>query len=1070
MTRPLEYTSTILFYAIFIAILTLPEIAHSDKQPHFKASSVVHPLGLDEAITTRAYATVRDNQGFLWIASDNNLLRYDGYQIKEYHLQADNENQLKTERLNTLLLDPDGSIWIGSTKLIHFQPQTEVFVAYDAHNAEQPIEAIEQDSKGILWLGGQGFDLVGFNPKKKKVTHKIPISSSDYQQAHTITAIARTRSNKQLWIASGSGVLLFDTETLSFDTYPIPKSIRLGYQLTRDIIVDSNNFVWVASPEGLVRINPKTRKYKRYTYNPNDPTGLSTNDIWSVFEDTKGQIWIGTDKKGVHKYQEKTDDFLHIQSSAINSSLFPISNIIDIYEDAFGTMWFSTGFYGVRLITEHLETFTTIKHEPENTNSLSFDNTRALIQDKQGNIWIATDGGGLDRYNPQKETFKHFKFDHKNPQGLSSNSVISLAEDQEGNIWIGTWAGGVNRFNPTTKDFSHIKKQIDTNFGEGLMNNNILLTYIDSSGQLWLNPHGEGLQIYNPQNGSFQTFSPSRNHDGSTTVNTSIYKITPTSNGNYWIGGINGLELFNPKKKSFARILKDDIGGVNDLLQDGDNTLWIATSSKFLRYDIETNTIRSYTTENGLAHNNVTSIEKDKRGDFWLGTRGGLSRFSPKTESFINYDLSDGLPSTQFNTLSHLTTRNEIMYFGSTNGVVAFNPNHTPTNKQIPNIVLTNIEVSRNSKGTLEKYNPKPSIDLSKAIVLPYSERNVSFEFTALSFIAPKSNLYKYQLKGLDKHWIATDSSMRNARYTNLNPGAYTFHVIGSNNDGVWNNEGVSIKLVILPPWWLTWWAKIVFSFFFILSIYLFVHWKMRFNDRRNKALERLVEEKTNNLNLNRKLSQRITKMLENERKAVAHEVHDNINSTIIATRMITQSIERLSQEREVNTQKITQLAQKADQYLSETYDFFRALVRRLRPEIIETLGFDGAIAELVENYNNIHTTCDFHFKKEGNKTKINEDMAIGLYRITQEAITNAIKHASPTKIMISINYKNDQVCVSISDNGQGFQSESTPGLGIAHMRERALALNGQLSIQKSQGTYTGGTDVTACVPLESPI
>lgn len=1062
--------TTLTNFLMFSCVLTISVLftPRTYAQSNFNdlTRATIHPLYLEKAVPTRAYGTLRDGNGYLWIASENsnNLLRYDGYTIKEFPILK-GEASSADRRLRVLHPADDGSIWIGSTSLVHFHPDTETFEAYDVYDPGYLIDDIETDVNGTLWIGGQGANLVGFDPKSKTVTHNIAISDSHYPLAHTITSIARSLSKTKLWLATGSGVYLFDTQTLALETYPIPKSVQFGHRLLRDIIVDDEDFAWVATSQGLLRINPETKQYQQFVHNHSNLKGLSTNDLWSVFQDSHGNIWVGTDKKGVHVTQNKGQDFLHIPSSAHDASRFPFSSIVDIFEDCYGSLWFSAGYYGVRRISTHLDKFYTIKHHVDDPNSLSFNYTRAIVQDRHDNLWIATDGGGLDYYQPKTNQFTHFTHNPDDPNSLSSDSVISLALDKSDTLWIGTWGGGLNKFNPDTKTFTRIQKQTDLAGEEGLMNNNIFMTHVDDFGRVWLNALGVGLQIYDPKNKSFLTFPATKQNSTLSTVNTSIFEVLANHHDTYWLGGNFGLELFNFKAKTFKRVLPDKIQGIYDILAEPNDQLWLATSSGLIRYDIPNNKTTLYTVEDGLIHNNVTSISKDKRGLFWLGTRGGLSRFDPVKHVFTNYDNDDGLPGTQFNQYAHVVDKSGVIYLGSVNGIAVFDPINLPKNSNSPKIALTGVEVFDKNGKPLSQYQGQIKAQERKGILLPYSDRNIAFEFSALSFIQPAKNFYKYKLEGFDNEWIVADSRHRNARYTNLHPGRYQLRIVGSNNDGVWNLNGVSMKIQVLPPWWLTWWAISLLVLCTLLLFFLFINWRIRQNRIRNRTLELLVEEKTINLDLNRKLNERTTNILERERKIIAHEVHDNINSTIVATRLITQSIERLACDRAPNTQRIQYLAKKADQQLAETYDFFRNLVQKIRPEIIETMGCEEAIAELVEKYKRIHLRCNFEFHRQGTTIPVNEEVAIGLFRITQEAITNAVKHAEPTEIVVELQYDDSEINFSIKDNGKGLPDNVSLGIGITHMKERALSMHGVLTVHRLDDPGESGTIVVVRVP-----
>jgi diguanylate cyclase (GGDEF)-like protein len=362
---------------------------------------------------------------------------------------------------------------------------------------------------------------------------------------------------------------------------------------------------------------------------------------------------------------------------------------------------------------------------------------------------------------------------------------------------------------------------------------------------LWLSVWNFGLQRFNPETGEFISFHFSEENDTSGLLNGSINAIEASRHGWRWIGGYMGLEKYSPHNRRFTHVpLIKENHEIFDLYEDAQGILWIATSEGLIRYHPGTGAIKHYTVASGLADPFVASIEQDKMGRLWLGTRGGLSLFDPRQETFETFDKFDGLPANEFGRYSHLMSRDGLMYFGGTSGLVVFDPQNLPRNIRVPGIVLTGLEIFQKQVIPGESPFLPRQINLLDKLVLPYSQRDVTFEFSALDFISPTKNRYRYRLTGLEEDWTEVDSSRRRARYTNLDPGKYQFHVIGSNNDGIWNEDGARLDLVIIAPWWMTWWAKVLAVLLGLYGMYGFTIWRLRLIRQRERALSIEIEER----------------------------------------------------------------------------------------------------------------------------------------------------------------------------------------------------------------------------------
>ncbi|WP_075184896.1 ligand-binding sensor domain-containing protein [Teredinibacter haidensis] len=843
-----------LILALTLAIFGFSLQAHGSPKQIY-SNIKFHPLYLEEdSSSDLAFVSMHDHDGYLWIGTDNGLKRYDGYRMQSFVNNANDPDTIGSVYITAILSQRTGELWVAGRTLDLYHPETETFSRFNVSKNGEAIWALYEDHYGILWVGGEGVGLRAFDLKTKQVVHQFFPSSNE----NFVTAIT-PHNDSSIWVASNAGIFLFNVKTHQITQYPMPAEFSLGIDSIRSLTEDNQGNLWVATMEGLVVLDIETQKIKRHRAAPQKHGALKSNEIWSVFLDSHERMWVGTDKRGVYIHQPETDSFFHFPASDAGKYAFPPGAVNNIQEDDEGSLWFSVSSYGMRRVSEHLEKFASYKHLAGDNKSLSFDNLLDLHEDSSGYIWLATDGGGLDKFDPSTGIFSHYRHDPNDPSSISSNSVIALAEDAQGYIWAGTWAGGLNRLDPRNGKFLRIQHNPDATNDQTLDSNNIFQIEIDSYGLLYLSSWRRGIQTYDPVTGRFETYHPIKNEMNTGMINYSVNDILPMDNGKVWIGGQAGLESLDIQTQQFTTVDIDGFGGIFDLHLDTEGILWIASAQNFIRYNPQTNKAKFYSIQDGVAASYVASIEADKHGYLWLGTRNGLNRFDPKTESFETFNETDGLVGKQFNRLSHLSTRSGRLYFGSTSGLSSFDPSVLPKNTHSPAIHLTGIELFQNPVKIGEEPWLSSHINLQKKLELAYDQRDITFEFTALNFISPLKNRYRYKLEGLDREWIEAGSNRRRARYTNLDPGKYTFRVLGSNNDGVWSTSEKAVEIVIHPAWWQSLRARILLSIILLALVYLFIYWRLEVNKYAQKALEVLVEDKTTEVNeLNERLENRV--------------------------------------------------------------------------------------------------------------------------------------------------------------------------------------------------------------------
>ncbi|MCK4980551.1 MAG: histidine kinase, partial [Candidatus Delongbacteria bacterium] len=411
-------------------------------------------------------------------------------------------------------------------------------------------------------------------------------------------------------------------------------------------------------------------------------------------------------------------------------------------------------------------------------------------EDRSGALWIGTIGGGLNKFDSENEKFIHYENDPNNPKSLSHNIVISIYEDNSGTIWIGTYGGGLNKFDKDKGSFLYYINDPDD--PTSLSANRVLSIYEDRTGNLWISTWGGGLDKFDRKKELFTHYTHDPNDSTSISSNI-IHSIYEDNKGFLWIGTEGGLNKFDRAEEIFI----------------------------------------SYRLSDGLPNEMVYGLLEDDNGNFWLSTSYGLSRFNPTTEEFRNYDTRDGLQDNVFDFKAYQATNSGEFIFGGVNGLTLFHPDSLVDNTHIPPLILTDFQLFNESvpvgfDKNRERTILNNSITVSRELELTYEDKVFSFEFAALDYRSPRKNKYAYQMVGVDPDWVNTDASRRFATYTNLDPGEYTFKVKGSNNDGIWNEEGTSIRIIITPPWWKT---NLAYTFYiFLVGFIVFSIWRFQTN------------------------------------------------------------------------------------------------------------------------------------------------------------------------------------------------------------------------------------------------
>lgn len=818
--------------------------------------------GLSQSVVN---CILQDRRGFLWFGTQDGLNVYDGYEFTIYRNDPQDLSSLSDNFVQCLYEDLNGNLWIGTLGggLNLFETKTKKFEHFknDPQNqaslSDNYVQSICQGNDGRLWVGTRGGGLNLFDAATKEFKcYKNDPSNPSTLSDNNVRHIHKDHKG-HLWIGTRDGGLnYFDSKTHTFEHYKKdPKDPKaLSSNGIWSLYEDKSGRFWIATDGGgLDLFDTKTRTFEHHKNDPRDPRSISSDVVYTICEDRSGQLWIGT-RTGMDVLEEKTKSFRHFKNDRQNLSSISNNRILSIYEDRTGRLWIGT-YGGLNLLDTRTKPFEYYQSDPENPIALSHPSVMSIYKDRSERLWIGTDGGGLNLFDAKKRVFKHYKNDTKDPSSLSNNSVWSVCEDRSGRLWIGTYGGGLNLFNTKTQTFECY--QNDPKNSLSLSYNYVYSIYEDRSGRLWIGTR-RGLNLFDAGSKSFERFENDPKNPLSLSHN-SVRSILEDRSGRLWVGtGGGGLNLYDGKTRTFERY-KHDPNNSNSLshntvmcvCEDRAGRLWIGTSGGGLNlFDYRTKTFRVFREKDGLANDVIYGILEDDQGGLWLSTNKGLSRFTPPLDSplegrnggvFRNYDVTDGLQSNEFNQGSFHKSIDGRMYFGGIHGFNVFHPDSIKDDPYLPPIVLTRleifnkpIEVGKNQNGFVLPV----SITESDELILSHEESVFTLEFAALEFALSQKNKYAYKLEGFDKDWNLTDAKRRIATYTNLDPGTYIFRLKGTNHDGIWNEEGRTLKIIITPPWWKTWWAYTIYVLMFSGCIMAII----RFQVNKTKARAKMKE------------------------------------------------------------------------------------------------------------------------------------------------------------------------------------------------------------------------------------
>jgi ligand-binding sensor domain-containing protein/signal transduction histidine kinase len=984
---------------------------------------------------------LQDRRGFLWFCTTDGFNRYDGRQMRVFkHVRGDPAS-LSNNFVRHAIEDEDGALWLATKLgLNRFDPVTERFRSFRHDPADSTslssdnVMRVLRTGDGRIWAGTWGGGLNELDPASGTARRfDLFVGDEELPRGNVVNALFES-GDGTLWVATITGLFSRSPDERRFTRHALADP---GYDGPRDSIViciheDEEGVLWLGTYTGLLRYDPRDGSRRRFPLVPEDPKSIAANQIrdiiaaldggddlwmttaarglvifdrvtgsmeflrhdlrdpesighdalWSMFADRGGTLWVGTDGRGVDKLTPMATRFPHVADLPGSRSVWSFG------EDPSGALWVGTGD---GLIRQDPETgsWSAIRHRPGDPTSIGEGVVNAMILDRTGTMWFATASAGLSRLadpapSPgERFRFETFRHDPADPASIGADRLLSLLEDREGRIWVGTVDDGVDVFDPATGVFSHHRPDRDD--PNSISDTGVECIYEDRSGVFWL---------------------------GTLT------------------GGLNRLDA---PGEPFVRYAQDAGGAglsnnhVTCVLEDGAGNLWIGTAGGLNRLDPGRTGFTSYFEADGLPNDYIYGLLEDDDGRIWMGTNQGLARLDPATETFRRFTVRDGLQSNEFNAGAFFQSPRGELFFGGHNGFNRFFPGRIRHNPAAPPVVLTSFEVL-GRPADLGR-----AVDHVASVTLSHRDYFCSFEFAALDFWAPEQNRFQYRMDDLDAGWI--DAGTRNfASYTNLAPGRYVFRVRGANADGVWNETGTSLAIVVTPPFWRR-------SWFFALAASAMAAGAFGLHRYR---LNRLLE-------------------IERLRTRISSDLHDEIANNLSSIAMFSGMI----QEEGGVAGRTSHLLERLRLLAEESVGSIRDIIWAINPTA-ETL--HDLLIRLQDNIvpvcrgKKIQTRFDFPPESSLPGRNLAPEVRQHLWLLLKEALNNAVRHSGGSRLAVSAVYEGGMLRVRVTDDGEGFDpGGSHEGNGLRTMAMRARQLRGRLRVDSKRGR---GTVVQVEVPL----
>jgi len=1087
------------------------------------------------------FSIVQDKKGFIWMGTDEGLNRFDGYEFKVYNHSISNKNTLADNSIHALALDDDGTLWVGTANgLCRYYPETEIIERLEVNytDVKTPngtgVNKIFKDRNGNMWICylGSGVDVYS---KEKKEFHQYSFNSKNANHIRDdyVSALQFMPDDYTL-LATRQGIQVIDDKKNAIDHAEALKKYpwldEIDNSMTCFQLCSKNKILLIGTElHGFYKINLETNEIKNF--NTANSTIKFNNNIPSIREDSKGQLWIGGE--AIYLFNVDTEKIIPYNEYGRRDEVTLKNPILSIFEDHDHNIWFGT--YRVGVLKYNPSNFQ-ILHFPsmQNETAARHDQVLSFMQDAESNIWVGTDGSGLYKLRKNFEGFDKAP----NSKAFSSQVIKCIYQDSGGLFWIGTWDGGMIRYNPKTKDVKIFSPQMK-NFGS----RHVWDIVTDSLDNLWIGTLRDGLCYFSPKTSSYVYY---KNIPGDTTslVNNDILSLLFDSQKNLWIATSNGVSIIKSGTKIFKNLEPVKFPDLNlnvlCFYEDEQNRMWLGTNGGgIIVVDKNLKVIKTVTEKDGLPSSTICAMRKDKDGNLWISTYKGIVRMDHHNKN-LTIIPKVGLQGNEFIPKSSFYTKEGQLMFGGVHGFNLFKPDSLDLTRPTREIVFTSFKILNSEISPDVSYNDreilKKSITETSEIHLTYSDYAFTISFSPMLYSDQESVHFSYMLENFDQSWLYTSSDKHYIHYTNLSPGEYILRV-KSSFDGIhWSSSAKQLKIIVTPPWWGTLSFRLFATVAFILFLLILYRLRVRFLYKQKLKLEELVHTRTNELERSNFEIQVLLREVDNQKKDIEAKNHElqSINEELSAQydslesksdelykaqgklQDINSNLEKLIDER---TQKLNETLLELETFLYRASHDLRGpissmlgLVKVAEMEPVSELGkkylefqeksiirLERTLQKLTQKYNILQTKVsneiitkqtiqnllsqisldmtsyreedlDINISSELNFQTDRNMLRIILTNLLDNAFFFTVK-AADKKVLLDIRRNHSAVIISVSDQGPGIKSDikgkiftmfyrghelsTGNGLGLYLVKSALEKIHGKIEVETEEGKYS---------------